>query len=246
MNATKKVRSEMIADCGVIGGAQIGYNWQFSPVLVVGLEADIQSAVARTACGTKANWLPCFWRQDLVIGGPGVRRRTLSLVKSGTVPQRSHHDRTASAEVTLQNPTIRYAHVVASQQRICACVTPRVHNSACLCYIVPNDLKAMMIEHALDVTAGPGKIIIDAEFPLYVEADQIYNLACPASPIHYQHDPVQTTKTSVHGAINMLGLAVTPAGSRNLRYFWPCVRPAARHTQPLWPGTAQHWACRPL
>src|SRR5687768_12494302 len=43
--------------------------------------------------------------------------------------------------------------------------------------------------------------------PLYVEADEIYNLACPASPIHYQHDPVQTTKTSVHGAINMLGLA---------------------------------------
>jgi len=47
----------------------------------------------------------------------------------------------------------------------------------------------------------------DVTFPLYVEIDQIYNLACPASPVHYQHDPVQTTKTSVHGAINMLGLA---------------------------------------
>ena len=47
----------------------------------------------------------------------------------------------------------------------------------------------------------------DVTFPLYIEADQIYNLACPASPIHYQRDPVQTTKTSVHGAINMLGLA---------------------------------------
>jgi UDP-glucuronate decarboxylase len=47
----------------------------------------------------------------------------------------------------------------------------------------------------------------DITFPLFVEVDQIYNLACPASPIHYQHDPVQTTKTSVHGAINMLGLA---------------------------------------
>jgi UDP-glucuronate decarboxylase len=47
----------------------------------------------------------------------------------------------------------------------------------------------------------------DVTFPLYIEVDQIYNLACPASPIHYQHDPVQTTKTSVHGAINMLGLA---------------------------------------
>jgi UDP-glucuronate decarboxylase len=47
----------------------------------------------------------------------------------------------------------------------------------------------------------------DVTFPLYVETDEIYNLACPASPVHYQHDPVQTTKTSVHGAINMLGLA---------------------------------------
>src|SRR5947207_13035729 len=47
----------------------------------------------------------------------------------------------------------------------------------------------------------------DVTFPLYIEIDEIYNLACPASPIHYQHDPVQTTKTSVHGAINMLGLA---------------------------------------
>lgn len=53
----------------------------------------------------------------------------------------------------------------------------------------------------------------DVCFPLYVEVDEIYNLACPASPIHYQFDPVQTTKTSVHGAINMLGLAkrVVPA-----------------------------------
>lgn len=47
----------------------------------------------------------------------------------------------------------------------------------------------------------------DVTFPLYVEVDEIYNLACPASPVHYQNDPVQTTKTSVHGAINMLGLA---------------------------------------
>jgi UDP-glucuronate decarboxylase len=47
----------------------------------------------------------------------------------------------------------------------------------------------------------------DVTFPLFVEVDEIYNLACPASPIHYQHDPVQTTKTSVHGAINVLGLA---------------------------------------
>ena len=47
----------------------------------------------------------------------------------------------------------------------------------------------------------------DITFPIYLEVDEIYNLACPASPIHYQFDPVQTTKTSVHGVINMLGLA---------------------------------------
>ena len=62
------------------------------------------------------------------------------------------------------------------------------------------------IEHILD---HPRFEFIrhDVTFPLYIEVDQIYNLACPASPIHYQHDPVATTKTSVHGAINMLGLA---------------------------------------
>jgi UDP-glucuronate decarboxylase len=62
------------------------------------------------------------------------------------------------------------------------------------------------IEHLLD---HPRFEFIrhDITFPLYLEVDQIYNLACPASPVHYQHDPVQTTKTSVHGAINMLGLA---------------------------------------
>jgi UDP-glucuronate decarboxylase len=59
------------------------------------------------------------------------------------------------------------------------------------------------------LTANPGFELLrhDVTFPLYVEVDDIYNLACPASPIHYQFDPVQTTKTSVHGAINMLGLA---------------------------------------
>jgi UDP-glucuronate decarboxylase len=62
------------------------------------------------------------------------------------------------------------------------------------------------IEHLLDEKHFE-LIRHDVTFPLYVEVDEIYNLACPASPIHYQHDPVQTTKTSVHGAINMLGLA---------------------------------------
>ena len=64
-------------------------------------------------------------------------------------------------------------------------------------------------ENISDLTAHPNFEVIrhDVTFPLYVEVDQIYNLACPASPIHYQYDPVQTTKTSVHGVINMLGLA---------------------------------------
>jgi len=62
------------------------------------------------------------------------------------------------------------------------------------------------VEHLLD---NPRFELLrhDVTFPLYVEVDQVYNLACPASPVHYQHDAVQTTKTSVHGAINMLGLA---------------------------------------
>ncbi len=64
-------------------------------------------------------------------------------------------------------------------------------------------------ENVLELLDNPRFELIrhDVTFPLYVEVDQVYNLACPASPIHYQHDPVQTTKTSVHGAINMLGLA---------------------------------------
>jgi UDP-glucuronate decarboxylase len=62
------------------------------------------------------------------------------------------------------------------------------------------------IEHLLDVKKFE-MVRHDVTFPLYVEIDQIFNLACPASPIHYQRDPIQTTKTSVHGAINMLGLA---------------------------------------
>lgn len=64
-------------------------------------------------------------------------------------------------------------------------------------------------DNILDLLGNPHFELMrhDVTFPLYVEVDEIYNLACPASPIHYQRDPVQTTKTSVHGAINMLGLA---------------------------------------
>jgi UDP-glucuronate decarboxylase len=64
-------------------------------------------------------------------------------------------------------------------------------------------------QNVLELLQNPRFELIrhDITFPLYVEVDEIYNLACPASPIHYQHDPVQTTKVSVHGAINMLGLA---------------------------------------
>ena len=64
-------------------------------------------------------------------------------------------------------------------------------------------------ENIADLRDKPNFELIrhDITFPLYLEVDEIYNLACPASPVHYQHDPVQTTKTCVHGAINMLGLA---------------------------------------
>ena len=64
-------------------------------------------------------------------------------------------------------------------------------------------------ENIADLLSNPKFEVMrhDVTFPLYIEVDEIYNLACPASPIHYQRDPVQTTKTSVHGAINMLGLA---------------------------------------
>lgn len=64
-------------------------------------------------------------------------------------------------------------------------------------------------ENIIDLLQNPKFEFLrhDVTFPLYVEVDRIYNLACPASPVHYQYDPVQTTKTSVHGAINMLGLA---------------------------------------
>jgi UDP-glucuronate decarboxylase len=64
-------------------------------------------------------------------------------------------------------------------------------------------------DNIVDLLASPHFELLrhDVTFPLYVEADEIYNLACPASPVHYQNNPVQTTKTSVHGAINMLGLA---------------------------------------
>jgi UDP-glucuronate decarboxylase len=84
----------------------------------------------------------------------------------------------------------------------------------------------------------------DVTFSLYVEVDQIYNLACPASPIHYQHDPVQTTKTSVHGAINMLGLAkrlrarILQASTSEI-YGDPSVHPQAEdywgHVNPVGP-----------
>ena len=81
----------------------------------------------------------------------------------------------------------------------------------------------------------------DVTWPLYVEVDEIYNLACPASPIHYQHDPVQTTKTSVHGAINMLGLAkrlnarILQASTSEV-YGDPAVHP---QTEDYWGMTSQ-------
>ncbi len=87
----------------------------------------------------------------------------------------------------------------------------------------------------------------DVTFPLYVEVDEIYNLACPASPVHYQHDPVQTTKTSVLGAINMLGLAkrlkckVLQASTSEV-YGDPLVRP---QTESYWGNVEQPYLTGP-
>ncbi len=76
----------------------------------------------------------------------------------------------------------------------------------------------------------------DVTFPLFVEVDEIYNLACPASPVHYQHDPVQTTKTSVHGAINMLGLA------KRLRAKMLHASPSEVYSDPaVHPQTEDYW-----
>ena len=84
----------------------------------------------------------------------------------------------------------------------------------------------------------------DITFPLFIEVDEIYNLACPASPIHYQYDPVQTTKTSVHGSINMLGLAKRTKAkillaSTSEVYGDPAVHPQTENyfgnVKPRWP-----------
>ena len=86
---------------------------------------------------------------------------------------------------------------------LCEILINEGHEIICLDNFFTGDKRN--IEHLLD---NPRFELLrhDVTFPLYVEVDEIYNMACPASPIHYQHDPVQTTKTSVHGAINMLGL----------------------------------------
>ena len=87
---------------------------------------------------------------------------------------------------------------------LCARLLDEGHNVLCA-----DNLYTSTKDNILSLLDNPNFEFMrhDITFPLYVEVDEIYNLACPASPIHYQHDPVQTTKTSVHGAINMLGLA---------------------------------------
>ncbi len=84
----------------------------------------------------------------------------------------------------------------------------RLHTEGCEVLCVDNYFTGTR-ENVVSLLSDPYFELLrhDVTFPLYVETDEIYNLACPASPVHYQFDPVQTTKTSVHGAINMLGLA---------------------------------------
>ena len=87
---------------------------------------------------------------------------------------------------------------------LCRLLLEKGHEVLCL-----DNFYSGVKENIVDLLPNPHFEFIrhDVTFPLYVEVDEIYNLACPASPVHYQHDPVQTIKTSVHGAINMLGLA---------------------------------------
>jgi UDP-glucuronate decarboxylase len=87
---------------------------------------------------------------------------------------------------------------------LCQCLMEQGHEVLCVDNFFSSSRRN--IHHLLDSKRFE-LLRHDVTFPLYAEVDEIYNLACPASPIHYQHDPVQTTKTSVHGAINMLGLA---------------------------------------
>src|SRR6266446_4179611 len=87
---------------------------------------------------------------------------------------------------------------------LCECLLKQGANVICVDNFLTGtrrNIESMLGHHQFEI------IRHDVTFSLYIEADQIYNLACPASPIHYHHDPAQTTKTSVHGAINMLGLA---------------------------------------
>ena len=90
-----------------------------------------------------------------------------------------------------------------SGSHLCAKLIAAGHEVLCVdnFHRTADELAALLQHPALEVMRH------DICFPLYVEVDEIYNLACPASPVHYQFDPVQTTKTSVHGSINMLGLA---------------------------------------
>ena len=92
----------------------------------------------------------------------------------------------------------------------------RARATRCCASTTSSPARAATSQHLLD---NPRFELMrhDVTFPLYVEVDEIYNLACPASPVHYQRDPVQTTKTSVHGAINMLGLAKRAARPRSCR-----------------------------
>jgi UDP-glucuronate decarboxylase len=87
---------------------------------------------------------------------------------------------------------------------LCNALIDRGHDVLCV-----DNFYTGVKDNVRDLLTNPSFELMrhDVTFPLYVEIDEIFNLACPASPIHYQHDPVQTTKTSVHGAINMLGLA---------------------------------------
>jgi UDP-glucuronate decarboxylase len=114
----------------------------------------------------------------------------------------------STARKTIRNPLSRRVLVTGGAgflgSHLCRRLVGEGHEVLCL-----DNYFTGRRANVVDLEAEPNFELMrhDVTFPLYVEVDEIYNLACPASPIHYQKDPVQTTKTSVHGAINMLGLA---------------------------------------
>jgi UDP-glucuronate decarboxylase len=152
-----------------------------------------RTAIVRTPLWT---WQRCVWNEA---ARPGSHRHR---------SQYRRNRRGVSRESKLKNPIRKRSLITGGSgflgSHLCERLLNEGHDILCL-----DNFFTGARENVLHLVDHPRFELMrhDVTFPLYVEVDEIYNLACPASPVHYQCDPVQTTKTSVHGAINMLGLA---------------------------------------